>query len=94
VVIIIGSIGFGTVGYHFLAAMSWDYAFHHSCLMLSGHDVNPTDCNIGGHIFSGIFVLYARLVFVSMVAIMIVPVMDRIFHKLHHEPISGDIGTN
>lgn len=93
VAIVIGSISLGTMGYHWLAGMSWDYAFHHSCLMLSGHDVTPIDCTLGGHIFSGIFVLYARLVFVSMAAIMIVPVMHRVFHKLHLDVKTGDAGS-
>jgi len=76
----------GMSGYHWLGKLPWDEAFHHTCLMLSGHDVQPVGETVGGHLFSGFFVLYARLVFVSLIAILLVPVLHRILHKIHLAP--------
>ncbi|MDF1824225.1 MAG: hypothetical protein P1U68_06265 [Verrucomicrobiales bacterium] len=80
-----GSLLVGTVGYHQLGDRELDEAFYHTCLMLSGHDVHPSESTPGGRIFSGVFILYARLIFVSTVAILFVPVLHRILHKLHFE---------
>ena len=85
IVLVVGSLLIGTVGYMSSCEMDWDAAFHHTCLMLSGHDVNPGKWTTGGYLFSGFFVLYARLVFVSMIAIVSVPILHRVLHKLHLE---------
>ena len=61
--IVVGSMALGTAGYCWLSKMSWDGAFHHACHVLSGHDVTfQPDRTVPENIFSGLFVLYARLV--------------------------------
>ena len=38
----------------------------------------------------GVVVLYARLILVSLVAILFVPVLHRVLHKVHLEPEAHD----
>ena len=79
-----GSIAVGTAGYHWISKMAWDDAFHHACHVLSGHDVMmQSNQTVSENIFSGLFVLYARLVFVSILAVLMVPLIHRMMHKMH-----------
>ena len=79
-----GSLAAGTFGYHWISRLEWDEAFHYSCHVLSGHDVHllPNE-SVPENVFSGLFVLYARLVFVSIIAVLMVPLIHRIAHKMH-----------
>lgn len=82
--IVFGSMAVGTAGYYGLSDMNWDNAFHHACHVLSGHDADPLpDRTPAVNIFAGLFVLYARLVFVSILAVMMVPLVHRMMHKMH-----------
>ena len=81
----------GTVTFSWLAKIDWHVAFHHTCLILAGHDGGPSELaqttseklGLWGHVVCGLFVLYARLVFVALIAVISSPVLHRIFHKLH-----------
>lgn len=84
--IVAASLLLGTLGYHRLGGMPWATAFHHTCLMLSGHYVDPEAPTAVARIFAGSFVLYARIIFVALVAILLVPVLHRILHVLHLDP--------
>ena len=77
------SLLIGTSGYYWFVHMRLDETFHHTSLMLSGHDVSPRETTTEGHLFAGIFVLYSRLIFVSLVAIFVIPLLHRILHKLN-----------
>lgn len=80
--IIVGSVLLGTGGYRWIVGVPWDEAFHHTCLILGDHDVELKAKTFGGRFFAGFFVLYARLVFVTLVAILLAPILHRILHKL------------
>lgn len=84
--IVVVSLLIGTSGYYWAGEMSWDEAFPHTCLMLSGHDVQHEESSPAGRLFAGVFVLFARLVFVTLVAVLFVPLLHRIFHRLHLDP--------
>lgn len=81
--IIAGSILAGIVGYSWIGGMNWHEAFHYTCLSLSGHYEITEDPSKELIVFVGIFTLYGHLVFVSMVAILLVPILHRLLHKLH-----------
>ena len=73
----------GTLGYRAIAGFEWSDAFHHACLVLGEHPHEKQLKTTPGKVFAGLYVMYARLVFFSVVAILILPVLHRILHKLH-----------
>jgi hypothetical protein len=75
----------GTLGYHFLAWCDWSDSFHFACLVLGNHDINLHPQSTEGRAFDGLYVMYARLVFISMAAILAAPILHRILHTLHLE---------
>ena len=82
------SIALGTVGHRLLFEdLTWSDSYLRTCLILAEHDVkhdgNARPKSALGTVFAGLFGLYARLVFVSLVAILIVPIVHRIIHRLH-----------
>lgn len=83
--IVIGSVLLGTCGFRWFVGCGWDEAFHHTCLILGDHDGEIRADTSAGRLFSGFFVLYARLVFVTLVAILLAPLLHRILHRLHLE---------
>ena len=72
----------GSVGYRIFAGFEWSDAFHQSCLVL-GENSGEHPENTAGKVFNGIYVMYARLVFFSVVAMLMLPILHRILHKLH-----------
>ena len=81
------SVTAGTIGYHVLAGYDWDDAFHHSCLVLGEHSVDRHPETTAGKAFAGVYVMYARLVFFSAAAILILPIL----HRLHLEVPTDDL---
>ena len=73
----------GTLGYHFFIGIDWSDSFHVACLVLGDHDIDVRPESTAGKVFAGVYVMYARLVFFSVVAIMAAPILHRILHKLH-----------
>ena len=80
------SVCIGTLGYHLLAGCEWSDAFHLACLILGSHDISLRPESTAGGVFAGLYVMYARLVFVSILAILAAPLLHRILHSLHLDP--------
>jgi hypothetical protein len=85
VLIVAVSISGGTLGYHYLVDLSWGDAFHSACLILGDHPPTHHSESEWGKIFEGIYILYARLAFFSLVTLLLLPLLHRILHKLHLE---------
>ena len=77
------SIAIGTLGHRLTEGMTWIESFLRTCLVLADHDVDDHPVSTAGIIFFGIFVLYARLVFVTLIVIVIAPLAHRLLHRLH-----------
>ena len=87
--LVIISIALGTMGLWVTEDLDWEASFLRACLILAEHDVDHHPKSTSGIIFFGIFVLYARLVFVSLIAILLAPIAHRISHRLHFT-LEGD----
>ncbi|WP_166627757.1 hypothetical protein [Tenacibaculum caenipelagi] len=51
--------------------------------MLSGLGLIEKPSSQNGHIFAGIYGLYAGLVFIASLGILMSPIIHRIIHKFH-----------
>ncbi len=83
VVLVLGSLGLGTLGYHSLEHLSWLDAELNAAMILGGMGpVNPI-ATVGGKVFASAYALFAGLVFLSCAALVFTPLAKRTLHRLH-----------
>lgn len=82
--IVIGfSLGVGTAGYKYYGHLSWIDAFLNASMILTGMGpVNPMQTE-DAKLFAGIYALYSGIAFLSTVAILFTPILQRVLHKIH-----------
>lgn len=80
------SAGAGTFGYRFFFDLPWSEAFHRACLVLGEQHHGQVPESTGGRIFDSLYVMYARLVFFSILALLTLPLLHRLLHRLHLDP--------
>jgi len=76
-------VAIGVLGYHFIAQFSWIDALLNACMILTGMGpvgILPSD---GAKLFASLYALFSGLVFISVMAVIISPVMHRMMHRLH-----------
>lgn len=83
--ILLVSVGFGTLGYHELGRLAWIDAFLNASMILSG--MGPVDRmdTPAGKIFASLYALFSGLVFIGMTGIVLLPWVHRLFHWMHLE---------
>lgn len=77
------SLLIGICGFIYFEGLTLSEAFLHSSIMLSGLGLIEKPVTMSGHLFVGIYGLYAGLVFIASAGVLISPVIHRIIHKLH-----------
>ena len=90
VLIVVVSVLGGTLGYWYFEGHAWSDSFHHACLVLGEHSPERPPETTSGKLFVGMYILYARLVFFTVVAILVLPLLHRILHKLHLETTDAE----
>jgi hypothetical protein len=80
----------GTLGYHFIANLSWLYAFHQASLLLSG--MGPVDTSLpdAGRIFESIYSLFCGVILLAATGILFAPIIHRLLHRFHVEDTGGE----
>jgi hypothetical protein len=81
--ILLVSLGIGTVGYHVLGNIKWIDAFLNASMILTGMgpvDKMETD---GGKIFSALYAIFSGVAFLTFVGVLFAPVYHRFLHKFH-----------
>lgn len=81
------SLAIGMGGYHFVCELDWYDSFLNACMILTGMGpVDEPESN-AGKIFAGIYALYSGIIFLSIVAMMVVPTFHNALHKwqIHRE---------
>jgi hypothetical protein len=75
----------GTVGYHFIAGLSWLIAFHQASLLLSGMGPVVTDLSDPGRLFESFYSIFCGVMLLGSTGILFTPVIHRILHAFHVE---------
>ncbi len=90
-VIIVLSLGVGTVGFATLAAMPPIDAFLNAAMLLGGMGPVGDLTRIGnaGKLFAAGFALYAGLAFLIIAGILVTPVLHRVLHRFHWDGQHG-----
>lgn len=88
-VILLFSIGVGTVGYHIFGELNWIDSFLNASMILTG--MGPVDHlnTSAGKIFSALYALFSGISFLTFVAVLFAPAYHRFLHKFHLT-IGGD----
>lgn len=88
--IVMFSVLGGTLGFRFFAGLAWSDSFHHACLVLGEHSPYKQPESTLGKVFVGLYIMYARLVFFTVVAILVLPLLHRVLHRLHLDTMDVD----
>ena len=83
--IIIGALGLGMIGYHLFEKMSWLDAFANASMILSGMGPLTELKTSGGKFFAGCYALFSGVAFLTSVGVLFAPVVHRFLHKFHVE---------
>lgn len=81
--IVLGSLIMGMVGYAYLEEMSCVDAFLNASMILGGMGPVATPKTDRGKVFAGFYALYSGIVFLIAAGFVVAPVMHRILHKFH-----------
>ncbi len=83
--LVLGSLGLGIVGYHYLGGLSWIDALLNSSMLLGGMGpVNPIN-SVAGKLFASFYALFAGLVFLVAAGVFFAPLYHRFLHRFHLE---------
>lgn len=77
------SLTMGILGYHFIAKLSWIDAFLDAAMILSGMGPVSQLSSDSAKLFAGIYAIYSGLLFISLVAIILIPVWHHVLHRFH-----------
>jgi len=82
-IMIVISVGIGTLGYSLIGGLSFVDAFYNACMILTGMGpVNIMQTN-AAKIFSSLYALFSGIAFLSTVAVLFAPLAHRFLHLLH-----------
>ena len=82
-ILVLGSLALGTVGFHVLSGQLWIDALLNSAMLLGG--MGPVG-NLGpssGKLFAAFFALYSGLVFLIVAGLLFMPVFHLVLHRFH-----------
>jgi sterol desaturase/sphingolipid hydroxylase (fatty acid hydroxylase superfamily) len=88
--LVVGSLSFGTVGFHLLSLQPWLDALLNAATLLGGMgpvgDLGPTF----GKIFAALYTLYTGLVFLIVAGLLFTTVFHRMLHRFHLDMDNDD----
>jgi hypothetical protein len=85
VMVIVGSLGIGMIGYHGFEKLSWLDAFLNASMILSGMGPVATLQTDAGKFFAGCYAIYSGIALITIMGIIFAPVVHRFLHKFHLE---------
>lgn len=81
--LIVVSLGIGMAGYHWFVGLGWLDSFLNASMILTG--MGPVDPvrSTGGKVFAGCYAIFSGVVFLTMAAVILAPVVHRFLHRMH-----------
>lgn len=79
------SAAIGTIGYYYLAHLSWLDSFYMTCMILTGMGPVADMPSDSAKLFSSFYALYSGVAFLSITAVFFAPIIHRLLHILHVE---------
>ena len=82
-VILVFSLGIGTIGYQVFGNLRWIDAFLNASMILTGMGpVDHVETN-GGKLFSACYALFSGVAFLTFVGVLFAPIYHRFLHRFH-----------
>lgn len=87
-------VGVGVLGYHLLAGFDWVDSLLNACMILTGMGPVGLLPSTSAKVFASLYALFSGLIFISVMAVMISPILHRILHHFHiaEEDLGEDEG--
>ncbi|MFO0972574.1 MAG: hypothetical protein U1A27_03915 [Phycisphaerae bacterium] len=83
--VVAGSLAIGILGYRVLESQSWIDATLNASMILGGMGpVSELHTN-AGKLFASAYALFSGVIFLTVAAILFVPVLHRLLHRFHLE---------
>jgi hypothetical protein len=84
-VFILAALGIGALGYHNFAELSWVDAVLNAAMILTGMGpVSPLPTT-AAMLFASVYALFSGVAFLTFVAVLFGPVVQRFLHRFHLE---------
>jgi hypothetical protein len=80
---IVVSVGIGTLGYYYFADLKMIDAFYNACMILTGMGPVNTMQTPAAKVFSSLYALFSGIAFLSIIAVFFAPIAHRFLHMLH-----------
>jgi hypothetical protein len=77
------SLVMGMFGYHYFADLPWLDGLMNAAMILTGMGPVDKPTTVSGKLFATFYALYSGLAFLTMIAVLIVPVYHRFLHHFH-----------
>ena len=91
VTLILVSLGIGMCGYHGFEGMGWLDSFLNASMILAGMGPVGDLHTSAGKLFAGCYAIFSGVLFLSMAAVIMAPVVHRFLHRMHLD-IESDPG--
>lgn len=82
-VLVVVGIGTGVLGYHYLAGFRWIDSLLNASMILTGMGPVGELPNNTAKVFASVYALFSGLIFISVMALLLSPVMHRLLHAFH-----------
>ncbi len=79
------SLALGVFGYHFCEGLSWLDSLLNASMILTGMGPVSELHTVAGKLFASFYALFSGVVFITSVAILLAPLVNRFLHKFHLE---------
>jgi len=85
VAVVLVSLLAGAIGYRAYEHWTWTDATLNAAMILGG--MGPVDAirSGGGKVFATVYALYSGLVVIALIAVLLLPFMHRVMHRIHLE---------
>jgi hypothetical protein len=80
----------GTLGYHFVAKFSWIDSFLNASMILTGMGPVGEIRTTAGKLFASCYALFSGMIFITVVAVTLTPLLHRLLHKFHIDEADFD----
>src|SRR3954468_24133536 len=81
--LVLFGIGVGVLGYHYLAGFRWIDSLLNAAMILTGMGPIGELPNDTAKVFASCYALFSGLIFISVMALLLSPVMHRLLHAFH-----------
>ena len=82
-IVLSGGLGLGILGYHHFEDLSWIDSLLEASMILAGMGPCHPPQLTAGKLFASFYALFSGILFLSMSAVFLAPVVHRVLHRLH-----------